>query len=265
MQAMVPVESVTGTPLNGLLSLATTPAGALNADLFSGDLSAWGSVLIQILGTFVGTVTFQASNDGANWVSTSAINVSQAGYVTTATGVGCFVIPINSAYVRARLTAYTSGTVTAVAFLSPEGQDISPATISANATLVAATVLAGDFGMGVRSTSTNASTSAKVVSAASNNLTSVKATAGRVYGYTFSNTTASFKYVKLYNKASAPVVASDVPVDVIAIPPNDNVAYMNPFGVSFGTGIAYAITGGAADTDATNTAANDVIGKLIYA
>lgn len=263
MQAMVPVESSTGTPLNGLYPLTIANADALNEDLFSGDLSAWSTVYLQILGTFVGTITFQISNDNANWVSIPALNVEQAGYVTSATAPGVFVIPIHAMYVRARLTAYTSGTVQAVGFLSGTGAELNTASVTA--TLAVATALIGDVGLGIRTTTTNASLIFKIMSLATTNATVVKAAVGRLYGYTFSNTTASYKYVKIYNKSTAPVVGTDAPIDVIAIPPNDSVAYMNPFGVYHSVGISYAITELAPDSDATAVAVNDVIGKLIYA
>ena len=109
------------------------------------------------------------------------------------------------------------------------------------------------------------STAARIKSAASNNLTSVKASAGQVYGYHLFNRSATEQFVKLYNKASAPVVASDTPVYTIPIPPFGGVAVSFPTGIAFSTGIAYGIVGGVADTNSTNTAADDVHGVLLYA
>lgn len=108
-------------------------------------------------------------------------------------------------------------------------------------------------------------TMARIKTGASNNLTSVKASAGQVYGYHLFNRTAGELFVKLYNKASAPVVASDTPVYTIPLPPYGGVALTFPMGIAFGTGIAYAIVGGVADTNNTNTAADDVHGVLLYA
>lgn len=108
-------------------------------------------------------------------------------------------------------------------------------------------------------------TMARIKTGASNNLTSVKASAGQVYGYHLFNRTAGELFVKLYNKASAPVVASDTPVYTIPLPPYGGVALTFPMGIAFGTGIAYAIVGGVADTNATSTAADDVHGVLLYA
>ena len=105
----------------------------------------------------------------------------------------------------------------------------------------------------------------KIRSAATTNLTSIKATAGRLYGWRLKNTGAAAAYVKFYNKASAPVLATDVPVFVIDLAPGETVdqsAITVP--VSFATGIAMSITGGMADTDATAVAADQVRGTLLY-
>lgn len=113
--------------------------------------------------------------------------------------------------------------------------------------------------------STGAHSTSKVTSAATTNATSVKTTEGRVMGWSLTNTTAAFKYFRLYNKASAPTVGTDVPVLVIGLPPNSTTISDPVCGMAFSTGIAYAITGAVADNDTTVTAANDVIGGLFYA
>lgn len=104
------------------------------------------------------------------------------------------------------------------------------------------------------------------ISTADTNLAAIKASAGRVYGYVISNTSAATKYVKIYNKASAPVVATDVPVRTIMVPPNGIAAYSSPMGLAgFSAGIAMAATGAAADTDATALAAGDLLIQVDYA
>jgi hypothetical protein len=91
---------------------------------------------------------------------------------------------------------------------------------------------------------------------ASTNLVNVKASAGNLYSMTFTNYTASPLYVKLYNKASAPVVASDLPVHLIIVPAtSDKQVQFGSKGLRLTTGISFAITGAIADTDATVTTA----------
>lgn len=103
---------------------------------------------------------------------------------------------------------------------------------------------------------------ALVNSAASTNATSVKASAGQVGVIALTNSGAGWAYLKLYNKASAPTVGSDTPVHVVGLPPGGGQAQAIPAGLSFSLGIAYAITGGAANSDTTAVAANQVVGTL---
>lgn len=107
----------------------------------------------------------------------------------------------------------------------------------------------------------------RVISAASTNATSAKASAGQVYGWFISNTNAAPRYLKLYNKASAPTVGTDTPAMTVLIPGNAagagaNVEFTN--GIAFGTGIAYAITTGVADSDVGSVAANEIVINLLY-
>ena len=104
----------------------------------------------------------------------------------------------------------------------------------------------------------------KLIAAASTNATVVKASAGRVYGYDLSNPSAAWKYVKFYNKATAPVVGTDVPVLVVGIPPNSRAYSDAVVPIAFTTGISIAIVAGAADADATAVAAADVISNIQY-
>jgi hypothetical protein len=107
----------------------------------------------------------------------------------------------------------------------------------------------------------------KAISAATTNPTSVKASAGKLGGGTISNTSAAFKFFKIYNKASAPTVGTDTPVHTIGLPPSFTV-YLRECLVDGGSylaaGIAYAVTGAAADSDTTAVAAGDVVVNLEY-
>ena len=89
-----------------------------------------------------------------------------------------------------------------------------------------------------------------VISTASTNAAVQKASAGNLFEITASNPTATAAYLKLYNKATAPTVGTDVPVLTIPIPANSQIAI--PFGAlgkRFSAGIALAITAAIAATD----------------
>jgi hypothetical protein len=115
---------------------------------------------------------------------------------------------------------------------------------------------------------TNGLTAHKLISAASTNLTSVKTTAGRISGGIVTNASASWRYLKLFSKNSAPVIPTDVPFATIGLPPNSSVdlgALFDQYGIHFAAGIAYAITAGPADADNTAIGANEVVVLLLFA
>lgn len=94
------------------------------------------------------------------------------------------------------------------------------------------------------------------VSAASTNAALIKSTAGTAYSLGVSNLTAATIYVKLYNKATAPTVGTDIPLrtfPVLAGQPID--INFGRTGVRFSLGIGIAITAAQAATDTTVVAA----------
>lgn len=102
----------------------------------------------------------------------------------------------------------------------------------------------------------------KVVSAATTNATVVKASAGRVFGFHFTNTGAAVRFVKFYNKATAPTVGTDTPVMVVGIPSGQSIRRDMLPPAAFATGIGIAIVTGAADADATAVGADEVTGTI---
>lgn len=104
-------------------------------------------------------------------------------------------------------------------------------------------------------------------SAASTNATSVKAGPVRLLTVAASNINAAARYLKLYDKASAPTVGTDVPKLTIQLPASGAPVALNlgERGVDFPTGLAFAITTGATDADAVAVAANEIKVILAYA
>lgn len=107
----------------------------------------------------------------------------------------------------------------------------------------------------------------KLISGATTNPTVVKSSSGKIVGGLVTNTVAALRYLKLYNKASAPTVGTDIPSWTIPLPQNVPVSIedlIGPTGHSFTTGISYAITSGAADSDTGAIGAGDVLVNLTY-
>lgn len=116
-------------------------------------------------------------------------------------------------------------------------------------------------------TASDAGTLTRLISAATTNATSVKASAGVVYLITAFNLNAAVRYLKMYNKASAPTVGTDTPVATYPIPASATGAgFIIPIicGSDYSTGIALALTTGVADADTGAVAANEIFVHLVY-
>ena len=96
-----------------------------------------------------------------------------------------------------------------------------------------------------------------VSAAASTNSTLVKSSAGRITAIQGYNAAATLRYLKLYNKATAPTVGTDVPVKTLPLPPQAAFAY--DAGHYFATGIGFGLTTGVADNDTGALTAGDVL------
>lgn len=108
----------------------------------------------------------------------------------------------------------------------------------------------------------------KKVSANNTNSTLVKGSAGAVGSIQLIGNSATVHYVKLYDKATAPTVGTDVPVKTFVVPANStsgagsNVSIPN--GLTFSNGIGIGITTGLADTDTGAATASAVVVNLEY-
>lgn len=96
------------------------------------------------------------------------------------------------------------------------------------------------------------------VSAATTNANLVKAGPGAISAVVACNTSAAWKYLKVFNKATAPVPGTDTPIFNIGIPPGSSIALQLPAALRCSAGIGIAITGGSALLDATAVAVGDV-------
>ena len=68
------------------------------------------SATVQVSGTFTGTLVFEATADGTNWLTVTVINMADRSSVTTTTGAGNFAFA-NTGFLQFRLraTAFASG------------------------------------------------------------------------------------------------------------------------------------------------------------
>jgi len=233
-------------------TISTTTAPNSTVEIPCGEASL---IALSIKGTFVGTLIFEATIDGINYYATGGIIATNVAFntsqQTTTTIPGDFFIPVSAALsFRVRFSVYTSGA--AVVVLRAE-----EATIPFNWSLVN-TVLTPSATLGAF-TGTHS-----LVSTATTNATSVKASSGTIGTITLTNASAAMKFFKLYNKASAPVVGTDTPVSIIGVPPTRTIVIPFEQGLRLTTGIAYALTGLMPIADTTALALNDMSVHINY-
>lgn len=105
-----------------------------------------------------------------------------------------------------------------------------------------------------------------LISAASTNATSVTGAAASLSGLFVTNANAAVRYLKLFDKATAPTLGTDTPVYTVPIPAananNPRIEFAR--GLKFDNGIAIALTTGIADNDTGAVGANDHAVNLDY-
>jgi hypothetical protein len=106
-----------------------------------------------------------------------------------------------------------------------------------------------------------------LIAAATTNANLIQATPARITTVQVYNAAGTFRVVKLYNKITAPVPASDQALIMAAIQiPAGQSKEINYTidGIQFTLGLGIAITGAAPLNDATAIAASDVTVTIIY-
>jgi hypothetical protein len=242
--AQPPMEGVTYTQAGVI---------AINTDLMVIDCSQFRSLSIQAtsIGT-TGVVTPAWSNDGVNYFAASIMTTAGVA-AGTFNAAGLWTTNVYARFFRLRLTtATTAGTTT----LNVQGMQFpvsQPVVQPISGSVTASGTVTANQGTLVTPTALNHNSAAAV------SLVSIKTSAGTLYNVSASNNGAGAAFLKLYNKASAPVVASDVPILILPIAASGAIDHdFGLIGHRFTTGIAMAITGAMADTDATVLAAGQV-------
>lgn len=158
-------------------------------------------------------------------------------------------------------TVVDSGTITAVTAITnalPAGTNVIGHVIVDSAP---STVVTGN--VGILPITAGGCSIFHLVSAATTNETTVKASAGQVYGITVYNNAGYPVYVKFHNTASTPTPGSGV-VRTFGVQAGTQAFYSQPAGIAFGTGIGITIVKGIADNNSTAVAASDCVLDVEY-
>jgi hypothetical protein len=103
-----------------------------------------------------------------------------------------------------------------------------------------------------------------VISAATVNEALLKKGNGSFYGISLTNTGASDAFIRIFDKGTAPVSASDTPIAIFALQADTVNNFFLPISVGLKNGLGINITGVATTGDATAVAANQVIGSVFW-
>jgi hypothetical protein len=278
--------------------LVGNEATALNEFVLSGlDASDYKFISFQLTGIWVGEVTFEGSNDNTTFYSIATTDPSGSNTgQTTATTNHIVKVPVLTKYIRARVSAYTSGTISAVIYghidenssglistlgtmtLQPETtKKIGNVGLEAGANVIGSldnVAKLGGAAISMGSGAVDAGTQRVVLAPATDPLQTdfyvtgvgavdvnsrmIRTGACELIAAIFTSYAATPRHIKLYDTATAPVAGVGIPVLVLTRAASGNNAYPLPAGgFPFVNGIGMTFVQGAANNNAVGTATVD--------
>lgn len=208
------------TITTGTLQSAAAATG--NGTVFSTLGLAEVRITVTITGT--ATITMEGTENGTDYFTISAEQQS-AVPSSTITATGLYSLhTVGLQNIRARISAFTSGTVTVTAHGSPiSAAPFLPKDLNGNVKVTNATLQAGeDQTANVQGIILKPVTGATYAPSSYTNATAItkaniKSTAGNVFSFRITNANAAPRYFQLHNKASAPA-AAEVPIEYFLVP-----------------------------------------------
>lgn len=232
------------------------------------DVRGCGGVLVDVRNAYVGTVSFQFTYDGAVWFAAVGIQVGAVAgstYSSSTSGVGVFMLTCTGVRsVRAIATAWTSGSAAIVLRGVQAAPNVS-ASLIGTAAIGASTNLIGDVGLQARANATGAGTPVAINCPATPAAQSLKASAGRLLMMKLRNSSASTRFVKLFNVSGAVTMGTTSALLDYPIPAGGELSIETDLGIAFTTGLQVAITGAVGLTNNTAITAGDVVGFATFA
>lgn len=266
--------AVSATSTSGL-DTTNSSAVALGAGaVFTGtavDVSRYAAVNVSVFSNQASAtngLSLQQSSDGTNWdiLDTYSVPASTGKTFSVQVAARFFrVVYTNGGTIQTTFRLQTLLKVGTNPVSSVKPQDLRTNENDMQETVAYASVYNGTVSDTWSRRTRIVLVSRLVSAAATTNPTSAKATPGDVWKVTGYNAAAALRYLKLYNKASAPTVGTDTPVATIALPAT--AAFTIDFEqMQFTAGIAYAFTTGVADADTGALTLADITAfNLFYA
>ena len=251
------------TPETPLVAHVYSQVGviAINTNLLVIDCLNYNSLSIQItsMGTS-GVITPAWSNNDIDYPAGVTQVSSSVGTPTLSfNAAGLWTTNVYARFLRLRLTTATTAGTTSInvqGFKTSIGQPVSQAVVASGAVSVPSITNAG--------TPAAPATPYILNSAATTNGALIASGTSGLHAFYSSNIGATAAFVKLYNKATAPTVGTDVPAMVLRVPaavsgePGVCTLPIGTQGFRFALGLGIAITGAVADNSTTAVAAGQV-------
>ncbi|MER8959294.1 hypothetical protein [Mesorhizobium sp. M0701] len=108
-------------PVSQLDGLAVSGTATSAAVLFTQDMLGYESITVQVTSAGSSTIAYETSDDNTNWLSTAGLSSSSVGNVApqiNSTDARMIQFARRGRYFRARVSSYSSGTVSVVGTLS---------------------------------------------------------------------------------------------------------------------------------------------------
>lgn len=241
-------------------------SGTLTTTSGTGTSTITGTVAVSGTSAVSGTVTSILSGTATVVGTVTSVPSGTQTITGTTTVVGTVTdVPSGTQTVSGTVTSVPSGTTTVAGTVTANGTT----TIASGTVTVVSTATVGGSVVPIPATTGGLSIKSAFSVA---NVTGVnfKSSAGQLYGWVVTNTSTAPRYVKIYNKATAPSVGTDTPTIRLCIPADSGgngagqVAAEYTMGIAFSSGIGYGITTDGTDAGTGSPGANEVIVNFFY-
>ncbi len=273
-QTAIPVSgTVTANAGTGTLAVSLAAIPALGQATMASSLP----VVVSSNQTAIpvsGTVT---ANAGTGTLAVSLAAIPALGQATMASSLPVVVssnqtaIPVSGTVTANAGTGTLAVSVAAIPALGQATMASSlPVVVSSNQSAIPVSgTITANAGTGTLSTTQNPQTSGgltiyRVLWPGNATGVTIKTSAGQIYGGYLFNVATTVRFVKLYNKATAPTVGTDTPVMTLCVPAGGGATFNWDKGIAFSSGIGVGVTNLVGDSDTTAPTANDVTINLFY-